>query len=76
METGTTARETVGVALIGSGRMGAFHAETLALRLPHARLVAVVDPAPGAAERLRVRSADVRTPTWRRPGRTRRWTPS
>ena len=52
METGTTARETVGVALIGSGRMGAFHAETLALRLPHARLVAVVDPAPGAAERL------------------------
>jgi myo-inositol 2-dehydrogenase/D-chiro-inositol 1-dehydrogenase len=44
--------ETVGVALIGSGRMGAFHAETLALRLPHARLAAVVDPARGAAERL------------------------
>jgi myo-inositol 2-dehydrogenase/D-chiro-inositol 1-dehydrogenase len=44
--------ETVGVALIGSGRMGAFHAETLALRLPQARLAAVVDPAPGAAERL------------------------
>jgi myo-inositol 2-dehydrogenase/D-chiro-inositol 1-dehydrogenase len=44
--------ETVGVALIGSGRMGALHAETLALRLPHARLAAVVDPAPGAAERL------------------------
>ena len=44
--------ETVGVALVGSGRMGAFHAETLALRLPHARLAAVVDPAPGAAERL------------------------
>ncbi len=43
---------TVGVALIGSGRMGAFHAETLALRLPQARLAAVVDPAPGAAERL------------------------
>jgi myo-inositol 2-dehydrogenase/D-chiro-inositol 1-dehydrogenase len=32
--------------------MGAFHAETLALRLPQARLAAVVDPAPGAAERL------------------------
>jgi myo-inositol 2-dehydrogenase/D-chiro-inositol 1-dehydrogenase len=46
------ASETVGVALIGSGRMGAFHAETLALRLPQARLAAVVDPAPGAAERL------------------------
>ena len=43
---------TVGVALIGSGRMGAFHAETVALRLPAARLVAVADPAPGAAERL------------------------
>ena len=43
---------TVGVALIGSGRMGAFHAETLALRLPHACLAAVADPAPGAAERL------------------------
>lgn len=46
------ATETVGVALFGSGRMGAFHAETLARRLPHARLAAVVDPAPGAAERL------------------------
>jgi myo-inositol 2-dehydrogenase/D-chiro-inositol 1-dehydrogenase len=44
--------EQVGVALIGSGRMGAFHAETVALRLPHARLAAVADPAPGAAERL------------------------
>ena len=43
---------TVGVALVGSGRMGAFHAETLALRLPYARLAAVADPAPGAAERL------------------------
>jgi myo-inositol 2-dehydrogenase/D-chiro-inositol 1-dehydrogenase len=42
----------VGVALIGSGRMGAFHAETLARRLPEARLAAVVDPAPGAADRL------------------------
>jgi myo-inositol 2-dehydrogenase/D-chiro-inositol 1-dehydrogenase len=42
----------VGVALIGSGRMGAFHAETVARRLPRARLVAVADPAPGAADRL------------------------
>ncbi|MGY1634032.1 Gfo/Idh/MocA family oxidoreductase [Geodermatophilus sp. SYSU D01186] len=46
------AGETVGVALIGSGRMGAFHAQTVTLRLPRARLVAVADPAPGAAERL------------------------
>ena len=44
--------ETVGVALIGSGRMGAFHGETVSRRLPGARLVAVADPAPGAAERL------------------------
>jgi myo-inositol 2-dehydrogenase/D-chiro-inositol 1-dehydrogenase len=44
--------EPVGVALIGSGRMGAFHAESLARRLPGARLVAVVDPAPHVAERL------------------------
>lgn len=42
----------VGVALIGSGRMGAYHGETLARRLPGARLVAVVDPAPGTADKL------------------------
>lgn len=42
----------VGVALIGSGRMGAFHGETLAQRLPATRLVAVADPAPGTAEKL------------------------
>ena len=42
----------VGVALIGSGRMGSFHAQTLARRVPGARLVAVADAAPGAAERL------------------------
>ena len=44
--------EPVGVALIGSGRMGAYHGATLAWRLPAARLVAVADPAPGAAENL------------------------
>jgi myo-inositol 2-dehydrogenase / D-chiro-inositol 1-dehydrogenase len=42
----------LGVALVGSGRMGAFHGETLSRRLPDARLVAVVDPAPGVAARL------------------------
>src|SRR3954447_14297613 len=42
----------VGVALIGSGRMGAYHGATLAQRLPGARLAAVADPAPGAAETL------------------------
>ena len=50
--SGGTAGAPLGVALIGSGRMGRFHAETLARRLPTARLAAVVDPAPGAAERL------------------------
>jgi myo-inositol 2-dehydrogenase/D-chiro-inositol 1-dehydrogenase len=42
----------VGVGLIGAGWMGAFHGETLARRLPGARLAGVADPAPGAAERL------------------------
>jgi myo-inositol 2-dehydrogenase / D-chiro-inositol 1-dehydrogenase len=42
----------VGVALVGSGRMGAYHGETLARRLPGARLVAVADPAPGTAAKL------------------------
>ena len=44
--------EPVRVALIGSGRMGAHHGETLARRLPGARLAAVADPAPGAGDRL------------------------
>ena len=48
--TGVEARP-VGIALIGSGRMGFFHGETLSRRVPGARLVAVADPAPGAAER-------------------------
>jgi len=42
----------VRVALIGSGRMGSYHGETLARRLPGATLAAVADPAPGAAEKL------------------------
>jgi myo-inositol 2-dehydrogenase/D-chiro-inositol 1-dehydrogenase len=32
--------------------MGAFHGETVSRRIPGARLVAVADPAPGAAERM------------------------
>jgi myo-inositol 2-dehydrogenase/D-chiro-inositol 1-dehydrogenase len=44
--------KVVGVALIGSGRMGSFHGETVSRRLPDARLVAVADPAPGAAQHL------------------------
>jgi myo-inositol 2-dehydrogenase / D-chiro-inositol 1-dehydrogenase len=48
----TEASRPIGVALIGSGRMGAYHGATLARRLPGARLAAVADPAPGAADKL------------------------
>jgi myo-inositol 2-dehydrogenase / D-chiro-inositol 1-dehydrogenase len=50
--SGIETSRPVGVALVGSGRMGSYHGETLAWRLPGARLAAVADPAPGAAERL------------------------
>ena len=40
------------VGLVGAGRMGAFHARTLARRLPGVRLAAVADPAPGTARAL------------------------
>jgi myo-inositol 2-dehydrogenase/D-chiro-inositol 1-dehydrogenase len=42
----------VNVALIGAGRIGSFHAESVARRLVDANLVAIADPAPGAAEAL------------------------
>lgn len=44
--------KTVRVGLIGAGRMGSFHAENLALRVPGARLTAVADLQPGAAQQL------------------------
>lgn len=44
--------EPVRFGLIGAGRIGAFHATTLARRLPEAELVVVADPADGVAERL------------------------
>src|SRR6266496_5437135 len=47
-----TSTAPVGVALVGAGWIGAFHAQSLARRIPDTRLVAVADPAPGAAERL------------------------
>src|SRR4029453_14156328 len=51
--TDTDARtEPVAVGLIGAGAIGAFHGETLARRLPGARLAGGAGPAPGAAERL------------------------
>jgi myo-inositol 2-dehydrogenase / D-chiro-inositol 1-dehydrogenase len=47
-----TTLDPVAVGLAGAGRMGSFHAETLARRLTGVRLAAVADPAPGAAQRL------------------------
>jgi myo-inositol 2-dehydrogenase/D-chiro-inositol 1-dehydrogenase len=44
--------DALGIALIGSGRMGSFHGATVSRRLTDARLVAVADPAPGAADTL------------------------
>ncbi|GAA1254209.1 Gfo/Idh/MocA family oxidoreductase [Pseudonocardia aurantiaca] len=40
------------VAVVGAGRMGSFHAATVARRLPGVRLAAVVDADEGAAARL------------------------
>ncbi|TGB14731.1 Gfo/Idh/MocA family oxidoreductase [Streptomyces sp. MZ04] len=50
--TSSTSGQPVAIGLIGAGRMGAFHAESLARRIPGARLAAVADPVPGVAQRL------------------------
>lgn len=42
----------VNVGLIGAGRIGSFHGETVARRLVDAELVGIADPAPGAAAAL------------------------
>ncbi len=42
----------VRVGLVGAGRIGTSHATLLARHVPGAELVAVVDPRPGAADRL------------------------
>src|SRR5579859_675073 len=41
----------VGVGVIGVGAIGAHHAQSLAERIPGARLVGLADPQPGVAER-------------------------
>lgn len=51
MRVGSVA-DTVGIGLIGAGRMGSFHAVTLHSRVPGAALVAVADPAVDAARRV------------------------
>lgn len=52
MATADRSHDPVRIGLVGAGRIGSFHAETVARRLPDAELAAVADPAPGAAERL------------------------
>ncbi|WP_432542951.1 Gfo/Idh/MocA family oxidoreductase [Kineococcus sp. SYSU DK002] len=47
-----SAVQPVGVGLIGAGRIGSSHAHLLATRVPGARLAAVADPRPGAADAL------------------------
>ncbi|GAA4682078.1 Gfo/Idh/MocA family oxidoreductase [Frondihabitans cladoniiphilus] len=42
----------VRLGLVGSGWIGAFHAQSVALRIPGAVLAAVADPVPGAAEKV------------------------
>jgi myo-inositol 2-dehydrogenase/D-chiro-inositol 1-dehydrogenase len=48
----SAAAAPLAVGLVGAGRMGAFHAQTLAQRLPGVSLAAVADPSPGAARAL------------------------
>lgn len=43
---------TISVALLGAGNIGRCHAETLASRIPGAKLAVVADPAPKLAEML------------------------
>ncbi|QEM80980.1 Gfo/Idh/MocA family oxidoreductase [Halomonas binhaiensis] len=43
---------SVNVALIGAGRIGSFHAESVVYRLADANLAAIADPAPGTANQL------------------------
>jgi myo-inositol 2-dehydrogenase / D-chiro-inositol 1-dehydrogenase len=54
---------SVGVGLVGAGAIGAFHGESLAWRVPGARLAGVADPAPGAAEGLAARLGCARATT-------------
>jgi len=44
--------EPLSIGLIGAGRIGTSHAQVVAERVPTARLAAVADPQPGAAEAL------------------------
>jgi myo-inositol 2-dehydrogenase/D-chiro-inositol 1-dehydrogenase len=45
-------KRKLSLAMIGAGRIGRVHAETIAFRLPEARLVAIADPNRDVAQRL------------------------
>ena len=53
------------VALVGAGRIARLHAENAAARVPLLRLVAVADPAPGAAAALASELGCEATEDWR-----------
>ena len=42
-------QKPVGIGVIGTGWMGRFHAESVALRVPGATLAGIADPAPSVA---------------------------
>ncbi|WP_339182513.1 Gfo/Idh/MocA family oxidoreductase [Oceanobacillus sp. FSL W7-1293] len=44
--------KTLNIGLIGAGRMGAFHGQTIAQRIPGAKLYAIADPFPQSAENV------------------------
>lgn len=46
------AKKPVNIGLIGAGRIGSFHGESIQRRLVDANLIAIADPAPGAAAKL------------------------
>ena len=48
-------QDRLGIGIIGAGRIGAVHAESIAFRLPDARIVAVADVSRAAAEALAAR---------------------
>jgi len=47
--------EKLHVGIIGAGRIGRVHAESLAFRLPESRIVAITDVSPAAAEQVAAR---------------------
>jgi myo-inositol 2-dehydrogenase / D-chiro-inositol 1-dehydrogenase len=52
MDDGAAIANPVNVGVVGAGRIGTSHAELLAHRVPGARLLAIADPRPGAADAL------------------------